>query len=176
MKPHGTTILLVKRANQYAVASDGRIVYGEEILSDDNTKIRKIFKKSVIIGAAGEVSDADMLMEQIEAAILEEKDMIQGLRAVRDACVSTKKKNSDCQILVCDRENSFIVWGNGSYTEVTEDVVAIGSGAKYAKPVATVLLMYTNLSAEKIAQISIEAANNISVFSGGKMTSLTLKK
>jgi ATP-dependent HslUV protease subunit HslV len=163
MKPHGTTILLVKRANQYAVASDGRIVYGEEILSDDNTKIRKIFKKSVIIGAAGEVSDADILMEQIEDAILAEKDMVTGLRVVRDLCVASRKKNSDCQILVCNRENSFIVWGNGSYTEVTEDVVAIGSGAKYAKPV-------------KIAQISIEAANNISVFSGGKLTVLTLKK
>ena len=63
----GTTICAVKRDGLTAIAGDGQVTFGENVVFKNNAvKVRRIFNDSVILGFAGTVSDAFSLCEKFE--------------------------------------------------------------------------------------------------------------
>ena len=64
---HGTTICAVKRGGQIAIAGDGQVTMGENVVFKSTArKVRKIYGGKVVIGFAGSVSDAFTLSDKFE--------------------------------------------------------------------------------------------------------------
>ena len=70
---------------------------------------------------------------------------------------------------VADKDNSFIISGNGDVLEPEHGIIAIGSGGNYALAAARAMLN-SNKSAEEIAKESIEIAADICVFTNHNIT------
>ena len=63
----GTTICAVRRNGEIAIAGDGQVTMGENVIMKNTArKVRRIFGGKVVIGFAGSVSDAFALSEKFE--------------------------------------------------------------------------------------------------------------
>ena len=66
-KIRSTTVLLVKRDGQIAMAGDGQVTLGETVIKGNARKVRRIGDKGEIIaGFAGATADAFTLFERLE--------------------------------------------------------------------------------------------------------------
>ena len=70
---------------------------------------------------------------------------------------------------VADKDNSFIISGNGDVLEPEHGIIAIGSGGNYALAAARAMIN-SDKSAEEIAKQSIEIAADICVFTNHNIT------
>ena len=70
---------------------------------------------------------------------------------------------------VADKDNSFIITGNGDVLEPEHGIIAIGSGGNYALAAARAMID-SEKSAEEIAKKSIEIAADICVFTNHNIT------
>ena len=70
---------------------------------------------------------------------------------------------------VADKDNSFIISGNGDVLEPEHNIIAIGSGGNFALAAARAMID-SNKSAENIAKRSIEIAADICVFTNHNIT------
>ncbi len=73
-------------------------------------------------------------------------------------------------MLVADKENIFLISGNGEVMEPQEDAIAIGSGGPYAYAAAMALLRNTDLDAEEIAKKAIKIAGEICIYTNDNIT------
>ena len=66
----GTTICAVRRNGETAVAGDGQVTMGENVIMKGNAvKVKRIYNDKVVVGFAGSVSDAFALSERFEAML-----------------------------------------------------------------------------------------------------------
>ena len=63
----GTTIVGVKKDGKIAIAGDGQITMGQQVIMKGNAvKVRRIFNDKVVIGFAGSLSDAFSLSNRFD--------------------------------------------------------------------------------------------------------------
>lgn len=164
---HGTTICAVKRGGQIAIAGDGQVTMGENVVFKSTArKVRKIYGGKVVIGFAGSVSDAFTLSDKFE-----EKLQQCGGNLERAAVAVAQMwhgdqgmRNLESLMIVADHENLLILSGNGEVIAPDGDVAAIGSGGNYALAAARALVENTELSAHEIAEKALHIAASICVF------------
>ena len=66
----GTTICAVRRNGEIAIAGDGQVTMGENVIMKNGAKkVRRIFDGKVVIGFAGSVADAFALSEKFEGKL-----------------------------------------------------------------------------------------------------------
>lgn len=168
-----TTIVAVKKDNQTAIAGDGQVTFGQNmVMKHTATKVRKLYDGKVIAGFAGSVADAFTLFGKFE-----EKLKAMGGNLTRAAVELAKEWRSDkilrrleALLLVADREKIFIISGNGELIEPDEGIAAIGSGGAYALAAARALYKFTDLSARDIAYESLKIASEICVYTNDHIT------
>lgn len=164
---HGTTICAVKRGGQIAIAGDGQVTMGENVVFKSTArKVRKIYGGKVVIGFAGSVSDAFTLSDKFE-----EKLQQCGGNLERAAVAVAQlwhgdqgMRNLESLMIVADHDTLLILSGNGEVIAPDGDVAAIGSGGNYALAAARALVENTNLSAHDIAEKALHIAASICVF------------
>ncbi len=164
---HGTTICAVKRGGQIAIAGDGQVTMGENVVFKSTArKVRKIYGGKVVIGFAGSVSDAFTLSDKFE-----EKLQQCGGNLERAAVAVAQMwhgdqgmRNLESLMIVADHETLLILSGNGEVIAPDGDVAAIGSGGNYALAAARALVENTELSAHDIAEKALHIAASICVF------------
>ncbi len=173
MSIKGTTIIAVKRDGKIVLAGDGQVTAGERyILKGNAVKVRRIYDDKVVVGFAGTTADAFTLTEKFEKmlkkysgnlirASVELAQLWRGDKGLREL---------QAQMIVADKENMYLLTGNGDVIEPENDVIEIGSGGPYAKASALALLNNTKLSARDIAVKSIEIAGAMCVFTNGHIT------
>ena len=173
MSIKGTTIIAVKRDGKIVLAGDGQVTAGERyILKGNAVKVRRIYDDIVVVGFAGTTADAFTLTEKFEKmlkkysgnlirASVELAQLWRGGKGLREL---------QAQMIVADKENMYLLTGNGDVIEPENDVIEIGSGGPYAKASALALLNNTKLSARDIAVKSIEIAGAMCVFTNGHIT------
>ncbi|MBP7552396.1 MAG: ATP-dependent protease subunit HslV, partial [Spirochaetes bacterium] len=66
-----TTVIVVKKDNQVAMAADGQVTFGATVLKSNAKKIRKIYDNKIIIGFAGSTADAFNLFDKFEVKVNE---------------------------------------------------------------------------------------------------------
>ena len=66
MRMHGTTIVAVHRDGVSALAGDGQVTLGDQIVKRGAVKVRTLMGGSILAGFAGAVSDAFTLMDKFE--------------------------------------------------------------------------------------------------------------
>lgn len=169
----GTTICAVKRNGQIAVAGDGQVTAGQSVIMKGNAvKVRRIYDGKIITGFAGSVADAFTLSEKFEEMLQKFSGNL--LRSAVEVAQLWRRDNVmrklEAMMIVADKENIFLLSGNGDVIEPDDGVCAIGSGGNYALAAAKALYRNTDLSAKEIASKALEIASEICVFTNGHIT------
>jgi len=172
----GTTIPLVRRGKQVALAGDGQVSLGDTIIKSQAKKIRRLHENQVLAGFAGSTADAFALFARFESKL----EQFQG-NLPRAAVELAKEWRTDkvlrhlqAQLIISDKKHSFLVSGEGDLIEPDHGVIAIGSGGPYALAAAQALLQFTKISAQKIALESLKIAGGICIYTNSAITVETL--
>jgi len=79
-------------------------------------------------------------------------------------------RHLEALLLVCDKEQSFLLSGQGDVIEPDGTVAAIGSGGPYAQAAAQALTEHTQLSAREIAMEAMKIAGKMCIYTNDQVT------
>ena len=143
----GTTICAVKKGNLTAIAGDGQVTFGENVIFKNNAvKVRRLYNDKVILGFAGSVSDAFSLSEKFEGMLNKYSgNLMRSAVELAELWRNDKAgRKLEAMMIVADKETLLIVSGSGEVIEPDEGVCAIGSGGNYALAAARALIKETD--------------------------------
>lgn len=169
----GTTIVAVRHNGKVALAGDGQVTFGQNmILKHGAKKVRRIYRDRVLAGFAGSVADAFTLFEKFEIRLEEFNGNLQraAVELAKEWRTDKILKNLEALLIVADTENLLIISGNGEVIEPDDGVTAIGSGGAYALAAARVLVKFSDLPATEIAREALETAASICVYTNHQIT------
>src|SRR5437588_12378184 len=167
-----TTVLCVRRDGKVVLAADGQVTLGEGVIKHSAKKIRRLYNDKIIAGFAGSTADAFTLFGRFEAK-LEQYHGNMGRGAVelaRDWRTDKFLRHLEALLLVCDKEQTFLLSGQGDVIEPDGIVAAIGSGGPYAQAAAQALSQHTQLPARQIAEEAMKIAGNMCIYTNEKVT------
>lgn len=163
----GTTILAVRKDGKVAVAGDGQVTLGEQVIMKGNAKkVRRLYNGKVIVGFAGSTADAFTLEERFEAKLNEYKgDLVRAsVELAKDWRTDRALRRLEAMLLVADKDTTLLLSGTGDVIEPEAGAIAIGSGGNYAYSAAKAYLDGSDLSAGEIAKRSLGIAADVCVF------------
>jgi len=167
-----TTVLSVRRDGKVVLAGDGQVTLGESVIKHTAKKIRRLYNDKIVAGFAGSTADAFTLFSRFEAK-LEQYHGNLGRAAVelaRDWRTDKFLRHLEALLLVCDKEQTFLLSGQGDVIEPDGAVAAIGSGGPYAQAAAQALAEHTALSARHIAEEAMKIAGKMCIYTNDKVT------
>lgn len=167
MEFRGTTICAVKRNGITAIAGDGQVTLGEQVIFKNTAvKVRRIFGGKVILGFAGSVTDAFALTERFEGMLNKfSGNLMRSAVELAELWRSDKiGRKLDAMMITADENTLLILSGTGEVIEPDDGVCAIGSGGNYALAAARALYKETEYDAESIAKKALKIASEICVF------------
>ncbi len=177
-KMHATTIVSVRRGGQVAVAGDGQVSFGETILKSNATKIRLLYKDSVLAGFAGATADAFTLLERFEGKLEKHNGQLDrsAVELAKDWRTDRVLRNLQAMMAVADKKTSLLITGDGNVVEPEGDdsLISIGSGGVYAQAAARALLDNTDLDAREIVTRSLKIAAGICIYTNDQVQVQTL--
>ena len=142
-----TTVLSVRRNGSVVLAGDGQVTLGESVIKHTAKKIRRLYNDKIVAGFAGSTADAFTLFSRFEAK-LEQYHGNLGRGAVElasDWRTDKFLRHLEALLLVSDKEQTFLLSGQGDVIEPDGAVAAIGSGGPYAQAAAQALAEHTEL-------------------------------
>src|SRR6202142_449733 len=167
-----TTVLFVRRDDKDVMAGDGQVTLGESVIKHGAKKIRRLYNDKILAGFAGSTAEAFTLFSRFEAK-LEQYHGNLGRGAVelaRDWRTDKFLRHLEALLLVCDKEQTFLVRGQGDVMEPDGAVAAIGSGGPYAQAAAQALAEHTQLTARQIAEEAMKIAGKMCIYTNDKVT------
>jgi ATP-dependent HslUV protease subunit HslV len=167
-----TTVLSVRRNGSVVLAGDGQVTLGESVIKHTAKKIRRLYNDKILAGFAGSTADAFTLFSRFEAK-LEQYHGNLGRAAVelaKDWRTDKFLRHLEALLLVCDKEQTFLLSGQGDVIEPDGAVAAIGSGGPYAQAAATALAQHTQLTARQIAEESMKIAGKMCIYTNDNVT------
>ncbi len=164
---HATTILCVRKDKKVAMGGDGQVTMENTIIKKTAKKVRIIEGKTKILaGFAGSVADAFTLFERFETKLKEFNWQLQraAVELAKDWRTDKVLRHLQALMAVADKENSYILSGNGEVIEPEDGIIGIGSGGAYAMAAARALLKFTNKNAYDIVKESLLIAADICIY------------
>ncbi|WP_046215353.1 ATP-dependent protease subunit HslV [Paenibacillus wulumuqiensis] len=170
---HATTICAVRHNGKAAIAGDGQVTFGQNVIMKQHAKkIRRLYRGQVLAGFAGSVADAITLFEKFEAKLEEHHGNLQ-----RAAVELAKEWRSDrvlrkleALLIVMDKSGILLISGGGEIIEPDDDVIAIGSGGNFALSAARALKRHSkDLEAKEIVEASLNIAAEICVYTNNNI-------
>ncbi|MBA4544065.1 MULTISPECIES: ATP-dependent protease subunit HslV [Thermoactinomyces] len=165
---HATTIFAVRHKGSAAMAGDGQVTFGNQLIMKHGAKkVRRLYKGQVVAGFAGSVADAVTLFEKFEGKLEEYHGNLP-----RAAVELAKEWRSDkvlrrleAMLIVMNNDHLFLISGTGEVIEPDDEVLAIGSGGSFALSAGRALKRYApHLSASEIAEAALKIASEVCVF------------
>lgn len=174
---HATTICGIRHNGEVAIAGDGQVTMGEQVIMKNKAKkIRKIYNDQILVGFAGSVADAFTLCEKFEHKVEQYNGNLK-----RAAVELAKEWRSDkvlrkleALLIVMDKNETLVLSGNGEVIEPDDDIASIGSGGSYALSAARALKKHSNLTAKEMVFESLKIASEICVFTNNNISVETL--
>ncbi len=168
-----TTVLLVRRDGKVCMASDGQVTFGDTVIKAGANKVKRAGKGRVLVGFAGGAADGLALFGRFESKLDEHQGNLE--RAVvelaKDWRTDRVLRRLEAHMIVADREQSFLVSGNGDLMQPDDDgLLAIGSGANYALAAARALARHSELTAAEIAREAMRVAAEICVYTNDRLS------
>ena len=167
-----TTVLLVRKGEHVAMAGDGQVTLGETVIKHTAKKIRRLYQDKILAGFAGSTADAFSLFSRFESK-LEQYHGNLGRSAVelaKDWRTDKFLRHLEALLLVCDREQTFLLSGQGDVIEPDGGIAAIGSGGPFAQAAADALATHTKLSAREIAEEAMKIAGRMCIYTNDSIT------
>src|SRR5262250_1472054 len=167
-----TTVLSVRRNGTVVLAGDGQVTLGESVIKHSAKKIRRLYNDKILAGFAGSTADAFTLFSRFEGK-LEQYHGNLGRAAVelgRDWRTDKFLRNLEALLLVSDKDQTFLLSGQGDVIEPDSGIAAIGSGGPYAQAAADALAAHTQLSARQIAEEAMKIAGKMCIYTNDSFT------
>ena len=167
-----TTVLSVRREGHVVLAGDGQVTLGESVIKHSAKKIRRLYNDKIVAGFAGSTADAFTLFSRFEAK-LEQYHGNLGRAAVelaRDWRTDKFLRHLEALLLVSDKEQTYLLSGQGDVIEPDTGIAAIGSGGPYAQAAAQALSEHTSLSARQIAEEAMKIAGKMCIYTNDRVT------
>jgi len=167
-----TTVLSVRRDGKVVLAGDGQVTLGESVIKHSAKKIRRLYNDKILAGFAGSTADAFTLFSRFEAK-LEQYHGNLGRAAVelgRDWRTDKFLRNLEALLLVSDRDQTFLLSGQGDVIEPDSGIAAIGSGGPYAQAAAQALIEHTQLPARDVAEQAMKIAGKMCIYTNDRVT------
>src|SRR3979490_2621617 len=130
-----TTVLCVRRNGSVVMAGDGQVTLGESVIKHSAKKIRRLYQDKILAGFAGSTADAFTLFSRFESK-LEQYHGNLGRSAVelaKDWRTDKMLRQLEALLLVADKDQTFLLSGQGDVIEPDGAVAAIGSGGPSAQ-------------------------------------------
>lgn len=171
-RPHGTTVLGVKRGGQVAIGADGQVTIGDVVLKHRARKLRTLADGAVVAGFAGAVADALALFGRFEAQLEAWEGNLRraSVELTKDWRSDRYLRRLEAQLIVADGESLLVLSGEGDVIEPDDGVVAIGAGAPFATAAAKALVKHTDLGAEEIVRSAMAITAEICIFTNDQLT------
>ncbi|HVO60626.1 MAG TPA: ATP-dependent protease subunit HslV [Terriglobales bacterium] len=167
-----TTVLSVRRNGHVVLAGDGQVTLGESVIKHTARKIRRLYQDKILAGFAGSTADAFSLFSRFEAKLEQYHGNI-GRAAVelaKDWRTDKYLRHLEALLLVCDKEQTFLLSGQGDVIEPDGGIAAIGSGGPFAQAAAQALADHTQLSAREIAEQAMKIAGKMCIYTNENVT------
>ena len=165
---HSTTIFAIHHNGKNAMAGDGQVTMGEQVIMKGTAKkVRRIYNNEVVVGFAGSVADAFTLEEKFEGKLNQYKGNL--TRAAVELAQEWRSDRAmqklEALLIVMNKDEMLLVSGNGEVIQPDDGILAIGSGGNFALSAGRALKRHgEELSASQIARESLEIAADICVF------------
>jgi ATP-dependent HslUV protease, peptidase subunit HslV len=170
-KIRSTTVLLVRRDGQVALAGDGQVTMGETVMKSSAKKVRRLYNDKILAGFAGATGDAFSLLTRFESKLEQYHGNLERAAIELSKEWRTDKilRHLEALLVVADDKTSFLLSGNGDVISPDDGVLAIGSGGSYALAAARALMANTQLSAREIALEALRVAGEICIYSNSNI-------
>ncbi|MFU1792363.1 ATP-dependent protease subunit HslV [Paenibacillus azoreducens] len=173
MSFHATTICAVRHNGNAAIAGDGQVTFGENmIMKQTAKKVRRLYRGQVVAGFAGSVADAITLFEKFEGKLEEHHGNLQRatVELAKDWRSDRVLRKLEALMIVMDKSSMLLISGGGEIIEPDDDVIAIGSGGSFALSAARALKRHAQeLEAKDIAREALKIASEICVYTNGNI-------
>lgn len=168
---HATTIIAVRKDGRIAIAGDGQVTLGDQILKHGARKIRRLYKEQVLVGFAGAVSDAFNLYEKLEAKLEQYSGNLKrsAVELAKDWRKDKYLRQLNALLIAADKESTFIISGSGEIIEPDDGIAGIGSGGAYATAAARALAAHTSMASVDIVQAAMKIASDICIYTNGNI-------
>ena len=169
---NGTTVVCVRRGNSVAMAGDGQVTFGSQIIKTGAKKVRRLYKDSVLAGFAGGTADAMTLLERFETRLEQYHGdiMRSAVELVKEWRLDRALRRLEAMMLVANAKNTLLLSGAGDVLEPEGDTASIGSGSGFALAASRALCESSDWSASAIAKRSIEIASEICIYTDNVIT------
>ena len=171
-----TTVIGVLRDGEGAIASDGQVTLGQTVAKHGAVKVRKLFHGQVLVGFAGGAADAFTLWEKFEGHLERYSGHLRRatVELAREWRSDRILRRLEAMMIVMDRDDAFIVSGNGDVIDSDDRIAAIGSGGPYALAAARALRENTDLPAREIVARALQIAGDVCIYTNTRITVLEL--
>lgn len=161
-----TTVLLVTRDGQTAMAGDGQVTLGETVLKSNARKVRRISNGKILAGFAGSTADAFSLLTRFETKLEQFQGQLEraAIELSKDWRTDKYLRNLEALLIVADGTDAFLISGKGDVISSDDGLLSVGSGSMYALSAARALVKHTTLTAKEIAEESLRIAGEICIY------------
>src|SRR5207302_5583252 len=151
-KIRSTTVLLVRRDGQVAMAGDGQVTVGETVMKANARKVRRLYNDKILAGFAGATGDAFSLLTRFEGKLEQYHGNLErgAIELSKEWRTDKILRHLEALLVVADEKSSFLLSGNGDVISPDDGVLAIGSGGSYALASACALIANTKLCSRVI--------------------------
>jgi len=161
-----TTVLAVRRDGSVVLAGDGQVTLGESVIKHSAKKIRRLYNDKILAGFAGSTADAFTLFSRFESKLEQYHGNISraAVELAKDWRTDKYLRHLEALLLVCDKEQTFLLSGQGDVIEPDTGIAAIGSGGPFAQAAAQALMTHTQLTARQIAEEAMKIAGKMCIY------------
>ena len=169
---HGTTILALRHKGSVVVAGDGQVTLGSVVTKHKARKVRRIYNDKIIVGFAGATADALTLSEKLEKKLERYNGNLTRacVELARDWRMDKYLRRLEAMMIAADKDNTYLLSGNGDVIEPDDGVISIGSGSTAAQSAAIALLENTDLEPRNIVEKAMKIAANLCIYTNHHIT------
>lgn len=170
-KIRSTTVLLIQKDGQTAMAGDGQVTLGETVIKGNARKVRRIHNGEILVGFAGATADAFTLLTKFETKLEQFQGQLEraAIELSKDWRTDKYLRHLEALLIVADKNTAFLISVKGDVISSDEGLLSVGSGSMYALASARALLKHTNLSAKEIAFESLKIAGEICIYTNSEI-------
>lgn len=171
-KIRSTTVILVQRDGQVAMAGDGQVTLGETVIKGNARKVRRLLNGDILAGFAGATADAFALLSRFETKLGEFQGQLEraAIELSKDWRTDRYLRHLEALLIVADKKNAFLLSGKGDVISSDEGMLSVGSGSMFALAAARALVKHTKMSAREIAEESLRIAGEICIYTNSDIT------
>lgn len=176
---HATTVLGVIHKGEVVLGADGQATMGDTVAKSNVKKVRVMNDGKILAGFAGSTSDAFTLLEKFDEKLNMYRSSLRraAIELAKDWRTDRFLRRLEAMLIVMDAQEGLIISGTGDVLEPDFQVLAIGSGANYARAAAIALVKHApELSARQIVEESLHIAADICIYTNHNLEILELKQ